>query len=43
MASVRKAMTRLPNAELVTYEYEAKLTTICNHRSEFAPALINRK
>ena len=43
IASVRKAMTMLPNAELVTYENEAHLSTLCNHLAEFAPALINRQ
>jgi len=43
MASVRKAMTMLPNAELVTYENEAHLSTLCNHLAEFAPALIDRQ
>jgi pimeloyl-ACP methyl ester carboxylesterase len=43
IASVRKAMTLLPNAELITYENEAHLSTLCNRLAEFAPALINRQ
>ncbi len=43
LAAVRKAMALLPNAELVTYKNEAELSTLCNHLSEFAPALINRQ
>jgi len=38
---VKRAMTMLPNAQLVTYENEAHLSTLCNHIAEFAPALIN--
>jgi len=43
IAMVQKAMTMLPNAQLVTYENEAHLSTLCNHLAEFAPALINRQ
>lgn len=43
LATVRKAMTLLPNAKLVVYKNEAHLSTLCNHLSEFAPALINRR
>lgn len=38
---VRKVMTMLPNAQLVTYKNEAHLSTLCNHLAEFAQALIN--
>ena len=37
---VWKAMTMLPNAQLVTYKNEAHLSTLCNHLADFAPALI---
>ena len=43
LTAVRKAMTILPNAELVTYENEAHLSTLCNHLAEFAQALIDRQ
>jgi pimeloyl-ACP methyl ester carboxylesterase len=43
IAMVRKAMTMLPNAELVTYQNEAHLSTLCNRLAEFAPVLINRQ
>ena len=37
------AMAMLPDAELVTYENEAHLSTLCNCLAEFAPAVINRQ
>jgi pimeloyl-ACP methyl ester carboxylesterase len=43
MASVRRAMTMLPNAQLVTYENDAHLSTLCNHFADFVPALVNRQ
>ena len=42
IALVRKAMTMLPKAQLVTYENEAHLSTLCNHLAEFAPALVDQ-
>jgi pimeloyl-ACP methyl ester carboxylesterase len=37
---VRKVMTLLPNAHLVTYAGEAHLSTPCNHLEEIAQALV---
>ena len=42
IALVRRVVNELPNAQLVTYETEAHLSTLCNHLDEFAQALINR-
>ncbi len=41
IALVRKVMTMLPDARLVTYENEAHLSTLCNHINEVARALVN--
>jgi pimeloyl-ACP methyl ester carboxylesterase len=41
IALVRRVVAELPTAQLVTYENEAHLSTLCNHFDEFAQALIN--
>jgi len=41
IALVRKVMTMLSEARLVTYENEAHLSTLCNHLNEVARALVN--
>jgi pimeloyl-ACP methyl ester carboxylesterase len=38
---VRKVMTMLSNAQLVTYAGEAHLSTLCNHLDEIAQALLS--
>ena len=42
IAMVRKVVAELPSAQLVTYENEAHLSTLCNHVDEFAQALVGR-
>lgn len=39
LAMVRRAIGELPGAQLVTYENEAHLSTLCNHINEIAEAL----
>ena len=39
IAMVHRAVAELPSAQLVTYETEAHLSTLCNHLDEFARAL----
>ena len=42
IAMVRKVIAELPLAQLVTYENDAHLSTLCNHMDEFAQALVDR-
>ncbi len=41
IALVRKVITELPSAQLITYENEAHLSTFVNHVDEIAQALVN--
>lgn len=41
IAMVRKVLTKLPSAQLVTFENDAHLSTLCNHLDEIARALVN--
>jgi pimeloyl-ACP methyl ester carboxylesterase len=41
IAVVRKMVAQLPSAQLITYENEAHLSTLCNHVDEFAEAIVN--
>jgi pimeloyl-ACP methyl ester carboxylesterase len=43
IAMVRRAVAALPSAQLVIYENEAHLSTLCNHLDEFADALVNKR
>jgi pimeloyl-ACP methyl ester carboxylesterase len=38
---VRKVVTGLPTARLVTYEHEGHLSTLCNHMDEVVRALVS--
>lgn len=40
IAMVRRIAAELPNAQLVTYENEAHISTLCNHLDEVARALV---
>jgi pimeloyl-ACP methyl ester carboxylesterase len=42
IALVRRMVKSLPSAELVTYDGEAHLSTLCNHWDKFAEALVER-
>lgn len=37
---IRRLVKEMPQAQLVTYENEAHLSTLCNHADEFAQALV---
>jgi len=41
IALVRRMVVELPNAQLVTYENESHLSTLCNHVDEFAEAIVH--
>ena len=38
---VKKMVFQMPNAQLITYEKEAHLSTLCNHFNEVARAIVN--
>ena len=40
IAMVRRIAAELPSAQLVTYENEAHISTLCNHLDDFAAALV---
>lgn len=42
IALVRRVVAELPSAQLVTYENEAHLSTLCNHLDDIAQALVNK-
>jgi pimeloyl-ACP methyl ester carboxylesterase len=42
IALVRRVVSELPSAKLVTYENEAHLSTLCNHMDEITHALVNK-
>jgi pimeloyl-ACP methyl ester carboxylesterase len=42
LSMVQKVISGLPSAQLVTYEGEAHLSTLCNHMDEIAGALVNK-
>jgi pimeloyl-ACP methyl ester carboxylesterase len=43
IALARRVVAGLPSAQLVTYEREAHLSTLCNHFDEFARVLVGRQ
>jgi pimeloyl-ACP methyl ester carboxylesterase len=43
IAMVRRVVAKLSSAQLVTYEDESHLSTLCNHMDEIARALVNKE
>lgn len=41
IALVRRMVAELPNAQLITYDNESHLSTLCNHVDEFREAIIH--
>jgi pimeloyl-ACP methyl ester carboxylesterase len=41
IALVRRVVSELPSAQLITYENESHLSTLCNHVDEFTDAILH--